>query len=136
MKRYTEIRRRTPLRSSRKGIMRASYIRRSTKRIRQVNPEAEKRRRARRRKWYASAEYQQDRAAAFARDGHRCTFVACLTGGPKFAIGKSTHQRRCEATTDLQYHETSYRGRKGVTICGTHHALVEVTYYPHRRNGR
>jgi hypothetical protein len=91
----TPLRRKKPWRPKRKAVMRASYLKRSTKPIRDVNPEALARRRARRRKWYASAEYAQDRADAFARDGHRCTFVACLTGGPQFAIGRSAHQRRC-----------------------------------------
>lgn len=115
---------------------RKKYLPRSTKPIRQVNADALARRRAKQRKHYASAEYRELRIMTFARDGSRCTFVAAKVGGPEYALGPDWPLGRCGVSEGLHCHETSYQKRKAVTLCAFHHALVERTYHPNRRNGR
>lgn len=109
------------------GKMPFSTLPRSQKKIRQVNPEATRKRRLRNQKRMRSPEYKAARAGAIERSGGRCEFVENFAPVVPFVMA----QLRCPETTRLQFHEKHYApGRiltadDGEMLCPTHHRLAE-----------
>lgn len=103
---------------------RKSWLKRSTKRIPQVNVGATRRRRARNAKRMRGPEYKAARAGAMERSGGQCEWEVQI-------LGPVEEKRRCPETRALHFHEEHYaRGRiltaaDGKMLCWSHHRRAE-----------
>lgn len=106
--------------------------------LKAVNVEREQKRLARRRKWYASAEYKRQRAESLERAGNRCEadLTQLARYGGRWAL--TFEAGRCPMQHHLHMHEIRYRGAHSrpsdrIMLCRYHHALVEAMDHPTRR---
>ena len=102
-----------------------------------LNVRQEAKRKAKMRKWYASAEYKRQRKESLDLAGQRCEYRSEYQA----QYGDGTRLRvetRCGTTEGLHMHELRYKFEKStpadrIILCKAHHELVELRDHPTRR---